>query len=351
LLCAVLLLTCVFFPMKASAATNIFVALNDRLLPLDTTPYYHGGEYYLPLTVFRELGVSYSYFSDSSTALLYSGSLKFFFDLANGTCFDANDNFYSASAVYRSSVVYVPVDFVCRRFGLGWSYIEGNEYGDILRVKNDDVILSDKVFLSAARDYMQYYAKNSGASPSPGQPSDVSPSPDVDKSGVTVCLSFTGLPEPDILNLLEQYDVQVCFFVSAENIRQNADIIRRAVVSGHKLGVLLDPEDCGKSLDDTLRILFEAAHITTVLAAAPDDDDEEICQKFAYARGLAFRTAGIVADVSGENGLSDITEVLALCEGAAYIRLPRGEGAAEFLRGLLDYLKDGKFNVSAFLEV
>ena len=78
--------------------------------------------------MFSEFRIYNDYHSAISTARLYSATKQMFFNVATGETYDSENNFYTSSAIMLGSTVYVPVDFVCRQFGLSWSYIRGSGY-------------------------------------------------------------------------------------------------------------------------------------------------------------------------------------------------------------------------------
>lgn len=351
LLCCALLLGVSLLSGQAFAATNLFVAVNDTLP--GARAYVSGGTYYVPYSVFNALGIYYSYLSDSSTALLYSGAAKCFFDLQNGGCLDENGASFSDSAISRGGTVYVPVYFVCNRFGLRCIYISGNEYGDILRIKNSAAVLDDKRFLEAAIAQgllSDNSGGDSGSAPPPTRtPSPTpkpSPSPTPNKSAVRVRLCFEGLPDSGALALLDTQELRACFFVTANDVRQNADELRRIAGSGHKIGVLLDPADCAESFSKTADLLFEAAHIGTVLCAAPAGGDEA-GSAFAAAQGLCF----IAGDLALSSDLKAVTAPLSGRTGPTDIRVLCGDGGAAQLKDLLTYLAKNRFDLEPMREV
>ena len=349
--CAALLLGCALLPGQARAATALFVATNNDVLPLSTQAVSSGGSYYVPYAVFNAFGIYYSPV-DSTHGMLYSGSTaKYFFDLQNGGCQDGDDNTYSASAMLRGGTVCVPVKFICDHFGLVWSYLTGSEYGDILRVRNGAAVISDKNFPAAASSAMRWeLGQAGGSSPSAAPTSKPTatpkPSPTPDKSTVRVRICFAGLPDASALDLLDANGVKACFFVTADDVRQNADELRRIAGSGHKLGVLLDPADCAGSFGETAALLFEAAHIDTVLCASVGGD-EETCAAFARERGLCF----VAGDLTLSDDLRAVTSALAERTAAADIRVVCGTDTAAPLGELLGYLKASKFDIEPMLEV
>ena len=167
---ATLAALCLFLSLapvqSAEAASDVcFIARNDSLMELSSAAYFRGSTLYVPYSVFEYFQIYKSYYSKTSTATLYTASKQIYFDLESGNSYDNNGVYYSSSAIFLGSQVYVSVDFVCMQFGLTWSYIPGTGSGDICRIKNGGAILSDDQFLSAASSLMaeRYDAYTSGS--------------------------------------------------------------------------------------------------------------------------------------------------------------------------------------------
>ena len=145
-------------PAAADEKLN-FISVNDMLPPeLINSAISYGGMTYVPYYTFSSygLGVSYTYFSASSTAYLYVRERQIFFELTSGKTYDGDGNQYTAPAILRSGVVYLPLSLMRRFFDhISYSYISGNEYGSILRITTSDVVLNDTEFLQAARTLMR----------------------------------------------------------------------------------------------------------------------------------------------------------------------------------------------------
>ena len=118
-LCVILIILLALTPAALADDSSVcFISLNDSLLQLSSQAYSFGGQYYVPISVFIEFRIYSHFLNDSSTAQLYSSSKQMFFNVETGETYDGEDNYYTASAVMRGGTVFVPVDFVCRQFGL-----------------------------------------------------------------------------------------------------------------------------------------------------------------------------------------------------------------------------------------
>ncbi|MBR1659033.1 MAG: hypothetical protein IJ705_01785 [Oscillospiraceae bacterium] len=211
LLCAALLLALVPAGSAADAEDDRlgFVAINDIMPPeLVDCQMFYGGVYYVPYYVFTDygLGLSYSYFASAATAYFSTTEKQLFFDLNSGATYDGNDTHYAVSAISRGGTVYVPVGLVCRIFGgMTYSIIAGNEYGNILRLKTDAVVLSDAEFLRAARSLMRSYYQSYQSGEGGGPVPDATPEP-ISHEGDRALLGFVGLPGDELLKTLARYE-------------------------------------------------------------------------------------------------------------------------------------------------
>ena len=165
----VCLVFCLLPAMSAASASGsgvCFIATNDNLLELTYQPYWQNSTIYVPYTVFVNFKVYNSFHQSSNTASLYSSTKQLYFDLNTGETYDGNGTYYNITPVSRGGQIYVPLDFICGQYGLTWSYIDGGEYGDVCRIKDGSVFLTDDQFLTAAKPLMvsryNAYVGNSG---------------------------------------------------------------------------------------------------------------------------------------------------------------------------------------------
>lgn len=288
-LCALLLL---LPPVGSSAEGLSFISVND-LLPSELVDslYTYGGTLYVPYTVFTEygLGLYYSYFTESSTAYLYTVDRGLFFCLSDGRTHDADGYYYSTSAVLRNGVVYLPVSFMCSYFGLSYSYMTSSPYGNVLRIKNGSQVLTDTEFIRAAKSVMEshYDAYNAAQPPASTPVPTPVKTPDKEDNGreeLSVSLSFIGPPSADLLDTLDAYGVKGCFFLTGEDVLSDPDLIRRAAGEGHALGVYC-LEDAETEYGEVSALIFEAARVKTVLVT-PSAGYAAECAADAEALGL-----------------------------------------------------------------
>lgn len=282
--CLLLVLLIALLPGAAFAADSsiCFIAINDDLMTLDYQAYSQSGQYYVPIDTFSRLRIYSSYHSAANTAVLTSSTRQMFFNVATGETYDDQSNYYSTSAIIRGNTVYLPLDFVCRQFGLSWSYIIGSDYGDVCRITDGSQSLSDSMFISAARPLMAtWYREYTGSSVAPDSNGGVMNADSV------IFLSFQGMPSVEVLNALLSYGVKATFFVTASDILAEPNLIRRAVGEGHNIGLLCSSEPELEHAEFS-EALWQTAHTVTVLTASSSREFDSACESWAAGEGLVF---------------------------------------------------------------
>jgi hypothetical protein len=349
------LLICFNPGFRAKAASDVcFISVNDMLLELSSMPYISGNTIYVPYWVFSNyFNIYYSYFSESATASLYTAEKQFYFDLSSGNTYDSLNNYFSASAIFRGGQVYVPLSFVCSNFGLNYSYITGGKYGDVVRIKDSSVVLSDSYFMSAASSLMESrYNAYKGITPTPTTSVPVTQDPDPDgedesHQNTTVFLSFQGVPGSRILDSLRGYGVDACFFLTPDEIRENQNTVREIVGSGLSIGILCGVDamadyELGSSL------IFEIAFENTILVSA-EHEYASSCREMASQNSLVFWSYDIdgVKGGAGVSNASYITSLVEPRESRADIRLYCCENTENTLPAILGYLISNDYNLQA----
>lgn len=267
ILAVVITLGAVTLPAAADETGICFTAVDDKVLDLSLMPVFVGGNPYLPWTVFNYFGVSTSYFSSVNTALLSYGNTQIMFDLNEGTCYDANNNYYPLSGVSMYGTIYVPA-WTGSIFGLSYSYINGIGTGDVVRVKSGGQVLSDSQFIDAAYSTMKtMYNSSYGAQMTPVPEESAEP----DISGGSVALCFAGAPTAELLDVFKNYGAAASFFVTEEQARLSGDLLRRAFCEGHSLGVFCTSE---KEQESAMEALSRAVFIRPTLATGYADNTQ-----------------------------------------------------------------------------
>lgn len=248
---------------SSSASGVYFTAANDHLMELsdDTMPFYSNGVLYVSSRLFEgsdlgNLGVSYSRHTGLGLAILYSSTQDLRFDMAGQVAYDKEGNLYTGCAIERGSVVFFPLNLVCRYFGLSWSYTE-TDIAPLIRVKSSSVILDDSGFISAASSlmsdwYSEYERAHTVRPPVvPVAPPPIpEPQPVQAAEGQKVYLLFDGQDAGDILPALG--DAQATFLLHPEQM-EDGDLIRSLVAGGHAVALRIPKGTGREEAEDILR--------------------------------------------------------------------------------------------------
>lgn len=299
-LSALLLLMLLLSASAVQGEKVYFMSVNDIILDLEdeTMPRMVNGVLYVPYTMFDRnstngvsLGVFSQYSRIKGAVMIYGAGGTLLFDLNNGTAhFDSV--LCDGKAIIRNSMVFVPLDLVCDLFGLSWSWIV-MERGDVIRVKSEEVVLSDRDFATAATfaveaRYQKYLQnKNTPQQPTPSEPpADPSPSdspsvtpaptptvPDnqAEAEDARVYLGFRmedGEGFAAVLRYLEENGVYAVFFCDVEEVAARDEDIRSLLASGHHIGLRLNADTLDGQLDEFRegnRLLSRIAHTQTFL--------------------------------------------------------------------------------------
>ena len=337
-----------------------FIAVND-VIDQSSTAYISGNTVYLPHWIFTgyNLGLSYTHFSGDSTVMLFSAEKTVFFNYKDGTAYDEFDNQFSARAILRGDVVYLPVSFICRHFselGLSWSYFIGDDFGDLVRVKTLDVILDDTTFRNASPSAMQArYLRHLAAnppppSPSPSPPAAVSPSPppvglEPSPDGLGITLAFSGLPDDALLTVLKNQNIKACFFLSAEDVVQNPDMVRRLFCEGHTLGALCS-ENVQEDFEEISALIFEAAMTRIILFTTPDSGSN---YEALHSEMSALHK---YADLTIQPGysFSYYKSIIELWDSRCFMIIPCHDTSSSFVSALLQEASSGRYVLSPLRE-
>lgn len=251
-------------PYHASALT--LTAVNETLLPLsdDTMPVRLGGELYAPYSVFGNVTDTAAYENEKVT--LSSGGNVLVFSPDEGTVYDQDYNAYETPAYHRNGTVYVPVQLVCGKLGLGYSTQPvSNE--TLLRITDGTSTADDATFMqqyateitgainnyyggvvstpetqnTAATEYTPEAITTQPAEEPNSTPPTVEEAPTQRSSLVYLC--FYGEMTKytiEILDALRNENQKVTFFLPTNTESYDDDLLRRMVAEGHAIGLLLD---------------------------------------------------------------------------------------------------------------
>lgn len=326
-----------------------YIALNESFVD-SALAYFSGGSVYVPISSLVGFRIYSSYHSANSTASLFNSTKQFYFEIETGNTYDSNDNYYDTSAISRNGQVYVPLGFVCSQFGLSYSLIEGVGYGNVCRIKDSSYILTDSQFLTAAEIQMRSMYNAYSGSGSGGI--DDSGNQDSENGGSLVYLSFQGLPTGTIFELLHDYEMPACFFLTVDELRSAPDTVRRIIGEGFTVGALLGvvPE---AEYGEFSELLFEIARVKTLLVSGSTTDYVESVAAYAVEQGLVYWDYSVDGVRSG-NGISYASMITAYVDylpDRADVRIQCTSLTESCLGSVLLHFEEGNFNVRAPNEV
>lgn len=163
-----------------------------------------------------------------------------------------------------------------------------------------------------------------------------------------VYLSFQGLPSDMLLELLRTRELLSCFFISGDDILQNPDAVRRLVGEGHGIGILCS-DNPGSEYERASELLFEAAHVKTVLIASASPENDASCRFAADSLGLVFCGYEIdgVAAGAGVSYSSRITAYLPYYTSRVGVRVLCGESSDKSMPSVLNFIEQNTYNLKA----
>ena len=255
LLLSVLML-CTLLPPRASAAPTLyFTAVNDRMCDLndETMPFWQNGLLYVAGATVDgpdDLGIRYSYNQEKSVAILYKGQRVLYCDLTAGTMENnRTGEQYTGSPIVRSGMVFFPITALAKMFDLKYSSTK-IAYGYLLRIRDDNAVLSDEYFIDAATDpiqkrYAQYERAHAAAeSEQPETP------PPVDtptrRDDLTVYLLLPAAEEAaltQLLSTLEKHQSHATLLLTPELPESAGDGVRRAAATGNAVALRIERGD------------------------------------------------------------------------------------------------------------
>lgn len=279
LLLSVLML-CTLLPPRASAAPTLyFTAVNDRMCDLsdETMPFWQNGLLYVAGATVDgpdDLGIRYSYNQEKSVAILYKGQRVLYCDLTAGTMENnRTGEQYAGSPIVRSGMVFFPITALAKMFDLKYSSTK-IAYGYLLRIRDDNAVLSDEYFIDAATDpiqkrYAQYERAHAAAEQENETPAQVETP--VRRDDLTVYLllpAANGSMLTQLLSTLENYQSHATLLLTPELLESAGDGVRRAAATGNAVALCISAETADEALAQIERgndALWHAASLRTRL--------------------------------------------------------------------------------------
>lgn len=279
LLLSVLML-CTLLPPRASAAPTLyFTAVNDRMCDLndETMPFWQNGLLYVAGATVDgpdDLGIRYSYNQEKSVAILYKGQRVLYCDLTAGTMENnRTGEQYAGSPIVRSGMVFFPITALAKIFDLKYSSTK-IAYGYLLRIRDDNAVLSDEYFIDAATDpiqkrYAQYERAHAAAEQENKTPAQVETP--VRRDDLTVYLllpAANGSMLTQLLSTLENYQSHATLLLTPELLESVGDGVRRAAATGNAVALCISAGTADEALAQIERgndALWRAASLRTRL--------------------------------------------------------------------------------------
>lgn len=279
LLLSVLML-CTLLPPRASAAPTLyFTAVNDRMCDLndETMPFWQNGLLYVAGATVDgpdDLGIRYSYNQEKSVAILYKGQRVLYCDLTAGTMENnRTGEQYAGSPIVRSGMVFFPITALAKMFDLKYSSTK-IAYGYLLRIRDDNAVLSDEYFIDAATDpiqkrYAQYERAHAAAEQENETPAQVETP--VRRDDLTVYLllpAANGSMLTQLLSTLENYQSHATLLLTPELLESVGDGVRRAAATGNAVALCISAGTADEALAQIERgndALWHAASLRTRL--------------------------------------------------------------------------------------
>ncbi len=257
-----------------------FTAVNQQLLELDdeTMPFWRDGVLYVSEKVFEdgELGLRYVHSYSKGIAIMYTAKKDLRFDLVNSQIYDKDGTVYAGSAVEKNGHVFFPLDLVCRHFGLSWS-LNATDYVPLIRVKSEDVVLSDQVFIDAASlmmanryaDYEKLVNSaqteendqndNTTEEPVDNKTDEPSPPPVVDpplihaRDGQKVHLILAGRSGDSVRAAVDILGENPVTFLLTVQQMEDGDLIRALLGRGHSVALMVQSTAADEVSEELLR--------------------------------------------------------------------------------------------------
>lgn len=276
ILLAALLLCSLVPPVTLAAPTVYFSAVNDTLLELsdETMPLWSSGRLYVTYAAAwkSDLGISYSYNKNTKKAIFYQHQSVLVCDLAKNTVTDNDGGSYAGAPLDRGGLVFVPVAALTEFFDLEYSYTKIDQ-GHLVRIKNDEVVLTDERFIEAATAPMeQRYERYVKALEEQNDPVQTEPTPSVpavtpERRSTNACLALL-LTDAEaanrVLDALGTADALTLLYPGGDGFD---DILRRAVGSECSVALTVDgskgAEAARREIEEKNAALWDAANVMT----------------------------------------------------------------------------------------
>ena len=350
-----------------AAVTPAFTAVNDVILPFnaDTMPFISGGEIFVPPRMFAELGIWHFSSPMANLVMIYRGDLGINFWIDQGRVVDRADNQLNWPNARRvGDRFYVPLAQTAAFFGLSWETVEIRE--DVLpggnmrliRLKDGTEIFNGPTLIGFNAALIRTMFNQHFFPHAHDADGDADTDDNDDQvetfSDVTVYLSFYNLSLGNFERILNVLDSEIfphyraAFFVTEEDILNNAGLIRRAHGSGHTIGIWLQ-NGTFEEYALTSALLFEATKVRTILIQLYYFNDD-ILLYFERNGLILWDSLLCLADEDYYTELTITDALPVIAQERASIRLAAADSVVEMLPGVLAFLEQHEYSVKRITE-
>ncbi len=322
----VLALAAVWLALPAGAVDLAFVAVNDTIpltLSGSSLPFYSSGVLYVPYTIFSQLSLGFypSYVPEGGTLTMFSRNQRLVYNLVSGTVTDEDDTVSYLSAVTRGGVVFLPAAFTANHFGVQCSTLLSADGYRVIRFTTGSQVYDDSLFIEKAENLISYRVEQFVESQEPAAPDTpaetVTPSqepdpPEEEQTPPEIYLAVVDASTmEDALAQLEAAQVPAAFFLTAAEIAENGELVRRIEAAGHTVGLTVESgEDVEAGLSAANEALDRVLGRKTLVALVSESDAAAVEGRYClFARPSVRLTASEAAEAFGET-------CLYICDGS-----------------------------------
>ncbi len=355
MLSLLLVLALMLIPLSSEAANEVYVGINNAMLPLtDTMPLRSGGVWYIDYLDFTrgDLGINASYNAELGTVVLYNWDITLVFQVGKGTATCAGKEFKQSSFA-KNGTIYVPASFAAEQFGVHCSYLSSVS---TLRLRSTSS-MSDSMFVYIAQNRIPDLLAAYNASKQPSQPSSPgtqkpgtqTPSSNPDESTDTVPDDSENSQETpaksvyitidikragtltQILNLLGDYNLSATLFVGEAALPGEDNTLRRICASRHALGVYADTVNGAESVNAALYAMTKTK--SRLLRG-----DASVAQ----AEAAGYRPWGANVDVRARTAAQTIR--LLDARGSTVLRFDDSESSIARMKRVFSHISERNFS-------
>lgn len=321
----------------------ILLAINNSVIrPLVNSimPVRIGESIYMPYMMLSNLStIKYYYNTDSGQLIIYDAQKRIIFDLANNRAYDDSSLTYTQVAKQIGESIYIPFDVVCKYFGIYYSLTEYTDIAPLFRINEGELIANDQEFskqlsILLKSTYDAYISSGQNDIPIfPNEP-DV---PVLDKKFGYIL--FKGID----VTAVKAMGNDAVFFLSADEINANSDLIRYAITKGQEIGLLLD-YNSSLSLSDQFKFLNQilnlkacyTAHLVMIDGGSEIADSESVNSLISC--GARLWDGNISFDPADEDALNKLVNDISSLTSTSVITLSASQTTINAMPALYDAL-------------